>query len=495
MKVLLGVVLLFVGRSCAFDINLLSRDVFNAKCENRTCLGEIQCSALSELRGKSDTVLLVEPISATTIPSHVTGISTESITNADINYTSSPIAEVTPSTEEATRQKRNVETEKCFLVYNENLIGNETDANESNGSKTVNWQVWLYGFLSVGFISLSGIFGVVFVPLMKKKIFEVVLRYLVGLGIGALSSTAIFQLIPECFEIMDRDYLSSSVVIWMTIWVFFVFESVCKIVLNGVESHHGHSHSNRRASAEKSSRPIYKPKNDNADIEVDCFLPKSFENGNAKAEEESKFLEVLPAGSAKLNSENKMAFHHRSHDFLAEPPRKGSGTLASISSVAWMIILGDGIHNFIDGVSIGAGFTQSPLAGCSISLAIIFEEFPHELGDFAILISSGMSVKKALAFNFASACTAFLGLVLGISLESFQINSYIFGLAGGLFLYISLSDLIPQLNNMLDEALEEENGGKMKSTWILIQQNLGILTGMVLIYLITRFGHLIQIGE
>jgi len=45
-----------------------------------------------------------------------------------------------------------------------------------------------------------------------------------------------------------------------------------------------------------------------------------------------------------------------------------------------MIIIGDGIHNFIDGVSIGAGFTQSTLTGLSISLAIIFEEFPHELG-------------------------------------------------------------------------------------------------------------------
>jgi len=57
--------------------------------------------------------------------------------------------------------------------------------------------VWLYGLLSVGFISLSGLFGVIFVPLMKKQIFSVVMRYLVGLGIGALSATSIFQLIPE----------------------------------------------------------------------------------------------------------------------------------------------------------------------------------------------------------------------------------------------------------------------------------------------------------
>jgi zinc transporter ZupT len=77
-----------------------------------------------------------------------------------------------------------------------------------------------------------------------------------------------------------------------------------------------------------------------------------------------------------------MAFHHRSHDYLATasaPGRRKSG-LSSISSVAWMIIIGDGIHNFIDGVSIGAGFSQSTLTGLSISLAIIFEEFPHELG-------------------------------------------------------------------------------------------------------------------
>jgi len=64
----------------------------------------------------------------------------------------------------------------------------------------------------------------------------------------------------------------------------------------------------------------------------------------------------------------------------AAEPEKNQGGLSSISSVAWMIILGDGIHNFIDGVSIGAGFTQSTLTGVSISLAIIFEEFPHELG-------------------------------------------------------------------------------------------------------------------
>jgi len=51
--------------------------------------------------------------------------------------------------------------------------------------------------------------------------------------------------------------------------------------------------------------------------------------------------------------------------------------------VAWMIIFGDGIHNFIDGLSIGAAFSESILTGISVSVAVLCEEFPHELGDFA----------------------------------------------------------------------------------------------------------------
>nr|CAD7424671.1 unnamed protein product [Timema monikensis] len=111
-----------------------------------------------------------------------------------------------------------------------------------------------------------------------------------------------------------------------------------------------------------------------------------------------------------------------------------------IAPVAMMIIFGDGLHNFIDGMSIGAGFSQSLSTGLSMSIAIACEEFPHELGDFAILVNSGMHVKKALLFNFLSACTSFGGLALGIILGELQVN-FIFAFAGGLFLYVSLADL------------------------------------------------------
>ena len=99
-------------------------------------------------------------------------------------------------------------------------------------------------------------------------------------------------------------------------------------------------------------------------------------------------------------------------DVFAEPPRHGpshhghshhghshelpasTGGSSDIATVAWMVIFGDGLHNFIDGLSIGAAFTESILSGISISVAVICEEFPHELGDFAILLNSGMKFRQ-----------------------------------------------------------------------------------------------------
>ncbi len=117
-----------------------------------------------------------------------------------------------------------------------------------------------------------------------------------------------------------------------------------------------------------------------------------------------------------------------------------------------MIIFGDGLHNFIDGLSIGAAFTESKMKGISICLAVICEEFPHELGDFAILLNAGMSYKAALFFNFLSACSCYAGLAVGIVLgDNFSANQWIYAIAGGMFLYIALSDMVPELNEMGEE--------------------------------------------
>lgn len=156
-----------------------------------------------------------------------------------------------------------------------------------------------------------------------------------------------------------------------------------------------------------------------------------------------------------------------------------------IATVAWMIIFGDGLHNFIDGLSIGAAFSESILAGISISVACICEEFPHELGDFAVLLSSGMTMKQAMGYNFLSACTCYIGMGFGIFLGDLEDgSSYIFALAGGMFLYIALVDMMGELSDALEASTQES---MTKTFKVLLLQNIGILVGVFALFLLAKY--------
>ncbi|XP_014671576.1 PREDICTED: zinc transporter ZIP14-like [Priapulus caudatus] len=161
---------------------------------------------------------------------------------------------------------------------------------------------------------------------------------------------------------------------------------------------------------------------------------------------------------------------------------------SAIATVAWMIIFGDGLHNFVDGLSIGAAFQTSTLTGISVSVAVFCEECPHELGDFAILLNSGMTLKQAIISNVLSASTCYLGLVVGIVVGDIPgVTVYIFGFAGGMFLYISLAAMMPEMAELLDKALAEGKGMRM-----LLLQNLGLLVGVVLMFVLAMFQGNIQ---
>ncbi|CAJ0956903.1 unnamed protein product [Ranitomeya imitator] len=162
---------------------------------------------------------------------------------------------------------------------------------------------------------------------------------------------------------------------------------------------------------------------------------------------------------------------------------------SDIGTLAWMITLSDGLHNFIDGLAIGASFTVSVFQGVSTSIAILCEEFPHELGDFVILLNAGMSIPQALFFNFLSACCCYLGLAFGILAGSHFSSNWIFGLAGGMFLYIALADMFPEMNEV---SKEDEEGGRPLTAFLI--QNAGLLTGFSIMLLLTTFSGQIQLG-
>ncbi|MDP3093370.1 MAG: ZIP family metal transporter [bacterium] len=117
-------------------------------------------------------------------------------------------------------------------------------------------------------------------------------------------------------------------------------------------------------------------------------------------------------------------------------------------AVAGMILIGDAVHNLIDGMVISASFMTSLPLGLATSLAVIFHEIPQEIGNFGVLIHGGFAPRKALLFNFLTALTAILGAVITLFVGS-RINNFSLFLlpvtAGG-FLYIAGSDLLPELH-------------------------------------------------
>ncbi len=111
-------------------------------------------------------------------------------------------------------------------------------------------------------------------------------------------------------------------------------------------------------------------------------------------------------------------------------------------------LVGDGVHNFIDGLIIGASYMVNIPLGIATTIAVIFHEIPQEIGDFGVLLHGGFSKSKALLFNFLSALTAVAGGLIAVLASGItpSITDYLIPLTIGGFIYIAGSDLIPELH-------------------------------------------------
>ena len=178
---------------------------------------------------------------------------------------------------------------------------------------------------------------------------------------------------------------------------------------------------------------------------------------------------------------------HQREEVLGSLNEEDADVSERKNNLAWMVIIGDAIHNLIDGLSLGAALADSHLTGFSIAIAILFEEIPHELGDMSILLSSGMSRTRAAMFNFMSASSCYLGMMIGIisgDMSSNSSNSYIFAVAAGMFLYISLFNIMTDLNENFKTC-------RAMNLWtaceMLFWQNLGVILGVYFLYSLAKF--------
>lgn len=379
-----------------------------------------------------------------------------------------------------------LESQECLLNM---LIGQLTNpgcdlcSEASRPRASSQMRTWGYGLLFVTIISMSSLCGAFVIPLSNKKFYKHVLMIMIGIAVGSLAGSGLLHLIPQAFGIADdpryshnHAYVWKGLAIMGGVYLFYLVEKILKLMI-------------LRKKIKRSNSRLKCSDRDPSKILESIGYVKTHET---RLEPN---VEMRTHFSAPAKEE--VSAHGHSH---------GLEGLGNVAPVAWMIIFGDGLHNFIDGLSIGAAFSESTIKGVSICLAVICEEFPHELGDFAILLNAGMSFRAALFFNFLSACSCYAGLTVGILLgDNFEANQWIFAIAGGMFLYIALCDMIPELNEMgeeierdyIDEKREKLNktnavdeefldssrksekisfdlGIKLK---VLLMQNLGIVLG------------------
>ncbi|MFH1541556.1 MAG: ZIP family metal transporter [bacterium] len=138
--------------------------------------------------------------------------------------------------------------------------------------------------------------------------------------------------------------------------------------------------------------------------------------------------------------------------------------------VAVLNLVGDGVHNLIDGLIIGAAYLVSIPLGLTTTLAVVLHEIPQEIGDFGVLLHAGFSIPKALFYNFLSALLSVIGviivLIIGPQFES--LSAILLAITAGGFIYIAASDLIPEIHHKCE-----------MNVWVTLTQFVFVLLGVL----------------
>lgn len=168
------------------------------------------------------------------------------------------------------------------------------------------------------------------------------------------------------------------------------------------------------------------------------LIPEALESVAATGDGQNIFYAVLFGFMIFFVLERILHWHH-CHKY---------GDDCHVHTFSYMSLIGDGLHNFIDGLVIAAAFSLSPGLGIATTIGVIVHEIPQEISDFGVLIFGGLSKGKALFFNFLSATLAVGGALFGVALASMTEGTMpiLAAVTAGGFIYVAASDLIPELH-------------------------------------------------
>ncbi len=199
------------------------------------------------------------------------------------------------------------------------------------------------------------------------------------------------------------------------------------------------------------------------------LLPEALEYNEDKAGETNIFIWALGGILLFFLLERFIYWFHHHHEHTE-----------GIKPTVPLVMLGDSVHNFIDGVVIAATFMVSIPLGIVTTLAVAAHEIPQEIGDFGILLHKGVKRHKILLFNFVSALTAILGALITFYFGEITENylPVLLSLSAGFFIYIAASDLIPEIHG------EKRQGFAFIESILLI---IGVLVIWLSVYLLEGY--------
>uniref|UniRef100_UPI0037E83D9E zinc transporter ZIP4 n=1 Tax=Semicossyphus pulcher TaxID=241346 RepID=UPI0037E83D9E len=324
---------------------------------------------------------------------------------------------------------------------------------------------YIYATIANLVITLTSMFGIVVLLCTScTSVFQMCIQFCISLAVGSLTGDALLHLLPMFLGLHvhsvggdhahdgeheeTTDYIYKMLVLIAGIYYFYLMETIFSLIAYKNKNHHHHQHHHGEESE-----------------------PHHCDHGRVlemyQQERKKKDKSVSKADLFEVGFED----NEKSHAETKERTREQR-------LLPYMITIGDGIHNFADGLAMGAAFSLSWKSGLATSLAVLCHELPHELGDFAILLHSGVSVRKALLLNVGSAMTSFVGLYIALSVATdLATKQWIAAVTAGLFLYVGLADMLPTMVHISN-----------KRPWLMfLLQNLGLLSGWGILLLLSLY--------
>lgn len=344
-------------------------------------------------------------------------------------------------------------------IERDECLSTEKRADISSSRETIKTEkklfqfAWLYASISILIISMCGLVGVAIVPLMRSTSYNYILMFLVAVAIGTLAGDALMHLLPHALtphldhgdDTLAKNHNTDEAVYlcafaFLAALVMYILETLLPLLLGRSVGHnhsHGHGHGHSAGRNRRSSSIVHE--------EMTLEPEKSYKSQEASGEPDLNLSGLHPDEIMKSQQN------------------------APLSPIAFMVIIGDGLHNITDGLAIGAAFAFDPITGMATALAVLCHELPHELGDFALLLKTGVSIKRALILNVISSVLSLFGMAFGLIIAGIHTSMvrWIYAATAGTFLYIAFVDLIPEMSR-------EPEGKTFKS---VLCQVAGILIG------------------